>query len=306
MAEGAAGRPRAAPGRPGSAPACAAAAWPRSCSWPSPSPRPFPAERGDPTPTGPPSWLESVQNADGGFGASPGDGSSAAMTGWAMLGLEAAGRQPARRLPRRQHPGRLPARQPVDEIESTGDLARTILALEGAGVEPRSFAGRDLVAELAKRRRDNGSFEGWPGDTAFAIIALRTAGATGGLDQSLAWLRKVQNDDGGWGDTPGSPSTADGTGAVLQALSAGSKAAEPRPLLPARGPAPRRRLPARRLRRGQLPVDRLGGPGHHRRRRRPGLASAAAAPAPPTTSPPSRQATATTATPPPATRPRSG
>ena len=93
-------------------------------------------------------------------------------------------------------------------------------------MSPRSFAGRDLVAELAKRRRDNGSFEGWPGDTAFSIIALRTAGATGGLDQSLEWLRKVQNDDGGWGDTPGSPSTADGTGAVLQALSSGSKAAD--------------------------------------------------------------------------------
>jgi hypothetical protein len=168
-------------------------------------------------------WLESVQNADGGFGASPGDGSSAAMTGWAMLGLEAAGDNPLD-VSRSGH-------TPVDflrgnqqEISSTGDLARTILALDGAGTSPRSFAGRDLVAELAKRRRDNGSFEGWPGDTAFSIIALRTAGATGGLDQSLEWLRKAQNDDGGWGDTPGSPSTADGTGAVLQALSAGSKA----------------------------------------------------------------------------------
>ena len=36
----------------------------------------------------------------------------------------------------------------------------------------------------------------------------------------------MQNDDGGWGDTPGSPSTADGTGAVMQALSSGSKPAD--------------------------------------------------------------------------------
>jgi energy-coupling factor transport system substrate-specific component len=170
-------------------------------------------------------WLQSVQNADGGFGASPGEDSSAAMTGWAMLGLEAAGDNPLD-ISRNGH-------TPVDflrgderEISSTGDLARTILALEGGGANPRSFAGRDLVAELTKRRRDNGSFEGWPNDTAFSVIALRAADATGGLDGSLEWLRKVQNDDGGWGDTPGSPSTADGTGAVLQALSSGSKAAD--------------------------------------------------------------------------------
>ncbi len=35
----------------------------------------------------------------------------------------------------------------------------------------------------------------------------------------------MQNDDGGWGDTPGSPSSSDGTGAAMQAL-AGSQAAQ--------------------------------------------------------------------------------
>ena len=43
---------------------------------------------------GRPSWLVSVQNSDGGWGSRPGDGSSASITGWAMLGLEAAGRNP--------------------------------------------------------------------------------------------------------------------------------------------------------------------------------------------------------------------
>ena len=170
-------------------------------------------------------WLESVQNADGGFGASPGDGSSAAMTGWAMLGLEAAGRNPLDV----SHRGHTPVdllRADEKETSSTGDLARTILALEGAGVNPRTFAGRDLVGELIERRRKDGSFEGWPNDTAYSVIALRATGATGGLDKSLEWLHSVQNDDGGWGDTPASPSTADGTGAVLQALSRGSKAAD--------------------------------------------------------------------------------
>jgi hypothetical protein len=171
------------------------------------------------------SWLESVQNADGGFGPSPGDDSSAAITGWAMLGLEAAGHNP---LDVSRH-GHMPVdflRADVKDISSSGDLARTIVALEGAGVNPRSFAGQDLVAELAKRRRDSGSFEGWPGTTAFSAIALRAAGATGGLDRTMSWLRKVQNDDGGWGDVVGSPSNADVTGAVMQAMGRGSKAGD--------------------------------------------------------------------------------
>ncbi len=167
-------------------------------------------------------WLVSAQNPDGGFGSAPGDDSGAEMTGWSMLGLEAAGRNPldvARK-------GRTPVdflRGAVDQLKSPGDLARTILALEGAGVDPRDFGDANLVSQLLAKRRDNGSFEGWPGSTAFAVIALRTAGADGGLQKSLSWLHDVQNEDGGWGDVPGSPSTADGTGAAMQALSPESK-----------------------------------------------------------------------------------
>jgi Prenyltransferase and squalene oxidase repeat len=170
-------------------------------------------------------WLESAQNRDGGFGASPGDDSGAEITCWAMLGLEAAGRNPLD-VSRGGHTPVDFLRAGVDQLKSPGDLARTILALEGAGVDPREFAGANLVSELLSRRRDNGSYEGWPNSTAFAVIALRAAGASGALDPSLSWLRKVQNDDGGWGDVPGSPSTADGTGAVMQALSSDSKASD--------------------------------------------------------------------------------
>jgi len=169
-------------------------------------------------------WLESVQNADGGFGPSASDESGTATTCWVMLGLEAAGHNP---LDVTSTKGKTPVdflRREIGSVGSPGDLARTILALEGAGVDPRSFADHNLVAELLNSRRENGSYHGWPNSTAFAVIALRAAGIEG-VQKSLDWLRKVQNEDGGWGDTPGSPSTTDGTGAVMQALSPDSKAA---------------------------------------------------------------------------------
>ncbi len=161
-------------------------------------------------------WLVSAQNADGGWGSAPGHSSAPDMTAWAMLGLEASGRNPLDIAGEGHTPvGYL--RGHVGELSSPGDCARTILALEGAGVDPRDFGGHDLVAALADQRRSNGSYEGWPGSTAFAVIALRAAGG-GGIDQSISWLAKVQNSDGGWGDVPGSPSTADGTGAAMQAM----------------------------------------------------------------------------------------
>ncbi len=169
-------------------------------------------------------YLESVQNADGGFGPSASDESGTATTCWVMLGLEAAGRNP---LDVTSTKGKTPVdflRREIDSVNSPGDLARTILALEGAGVDPRGFADHNLVAELLNSRRENGSYHGWPNSTAFAVIALRAAGIEG-VQKSLDWLRKVQNEDGGWGDNPDSPSTTDGTGAVMQALSPDSKAA---------------------------------------------------------------------------------
>jgi prenyltransferase/squalene oxidase-like repeat protein len=170
-------------------------------------------------------WLLAQQNPDGGFGADADRDSGAEMTCWGMLGLAAAGINP-HDAAKGGHSAVDFLRRQLDEVKSPGDHARTILALEASGANPREFGGQNLVARLLAKRRSNGSYEGWPNSTAFAVIALRAAGATGSLEETLAWLRKVQNDDGGWGDVPGSPSTPDGTGAVLQALSPGSKASK--------------------------------------------------------------------------------
>lgn len=169
-------------------------------------------------------WLERAQNEDGGWGEKPGAASAQEMTGWAMLGLEAAGINP--------QDVSTAGHSPVDflqgaiaEVQSPGDLARTILALEGAGIEPREFGGRNLVAALLAKRRKDGSYEGWPNSTAYAVLALRAAGIANVAD-SVEWLREVQNEDGGWGDVAGTPSNADGTGTVLQVLTPSAQPAK--------------------------------------------------------------------------------
>jgi hypothetical protein len=168
-------------------------------------------------------WLKKAQNSDGGYGEKQGADSGQAMTGWAMLALEAAGLNPQDVTTEGNSPVTY-LQQNIATVQSPGDIARTILALEGAGIEPREFAGRNLVAALLAKRRKDGSYEGWPNSTAYAVLALRSAGIANVAD-SLEWLRGAQNEDGGWGDTAGSPSNADGTGAVLQTLDPGSKAA---------------------------------------------------------------------------------
>ncbi len=163
-------------------------------------------------------WLVGTQNEDGGFAATPGQPSSPAMTGWAMLGLEAAGTNP---LDLRRG-GETPIsylRAEAGRLRSVGDLERTILALEAAGINSRRFAGNDLVDRLRGRRDGDGSVDGQVNLTAFYALALRAAGADpASLGKSARWLRRAQNDDGGWGIQPLAPSEADSTGAALQGL----------------------------------------------------------------------------------------
>jgi len=169
-------------------------------------------------------WLERAQNDDGGFGSAPGEESNPGMTGWAVLGLEAAGINPLD-LDRGDATPISFLAGTAGEISTTGDIERTILVLRGAGLDPRRFHGHDLVRRLLARRGRDGSWGGQVNPTAFGIFALRAAGMSAANARSAAWLRSVQNDDGGWGFATGATSDPDTTGAVLQALAAaGSRA----------------------------------------------------------------------------------
>jgi prenyltransferase beta subunit len=164
-------------------------------------------------------WLVRAQNADGGFGAAPGQASSQLYSGWSGLGLAAAGNNP-RDLRRRG--GRTLAsylERNAGSIGDIGEVERTVLLLEAAGLSPRRFGGRDLIAAIRSRRRADGSIAGFVSYTAFGVLALRAAGVPAG-DSTVAWLVSAQNEDGGFGLTPSAASDSDMTGAALQALAA--------------------------------------------------------------------------------------
>ncbi|MFL5897447.1 MAG: prenyltransferase/squalene oxidase repeat-containing protein [Solirubrobacterales bacterium] len=166
-------------------------------------------------------WLEAQQRPSGGFAADSGRVPGVEMTSWAMLGLAAAGRNPLDVVKGGKSPVDF-LRSHLGEVEDAGDVARTILSLEASGVDPHSFGGENLIERLLSQRRQNGSYQGWPATSAYAVLALRGAAAGDTTAGTVKWLRKVQGKDGGWGNEPGDPSTPEITGAVLQVLSPGS------------------------------------------------------------------------------------
>jgi energy-coupling factor transport system substrate-specific component len=162
-------------------------------------------------------WLVRVQNADGGFGAAPGQSSSQLFSGWSGLGLAAAGRNP--RDVRRGGGRSLTAyvKRSAGALRDIGEVERTVLLLEAAGLSSRRFGGRDLIAAIRARRRGDGSIAGYVSYSAFGVLALRAAGVPA-PKATVSWLVSAQNDDGGFGVAPSSASDSDMTGATLQAL----------------------------------------------------------------------------------------
>ena len=167
-------------------------------------------------------YLLRAQNADGGFGAAPGQASSPLYSGWTGLGLAATGNNP-RDVARRGRSLAAYTRRTVRGMRDIGEIERTVLLLRAAGLDPRSYAGRDLVAPIIARRRGNGSIAGYVSYTAFGVLALRAAGEPAGR-ATVRWLIGTQNDDGGFGVAPSSSSDSDMTGAVLQALAVTGRA----------------------------------------------------------------------------------
>jgi prenyltransferase beta subunit len=161
-----------------------------------------------------------AQNADGGFGPKAGRPSAALETGWAAMGLAAAGRRPSRATARFLARG-------APHLRDTGDIEHTILALVAAGASPRRARGVNLFSALIRRRRRDGSFERLVNRTAFAVLALRAAGRPT-RDRTVRgaarWVASQQNRDGGFNfGGRGAPSGIDDTAAAMQALVAAGR-----------------------------------------------------------------------------------
>jgi energy-coupling factor transport system substrate-specific component len=172
-------------------------------------------------------FLERAQNADGGFGAAAGTRSEALYSGWVVMGLAAAGERPTRVKRSGGRSATAYLRSGLSRIRSTGDLERTILALRAAGVGVRKIGGRDLLAELVRRRDANGSFDGLVNLTSFGILAMRAAGRSTKdttVRRAASWIAKQQNRDGGFSfSRRGSSSGVDDTAAAVQALVAAGR-----------------------------------------------------------------------------------
>ncbi len=204
------------------------------------------------------SYLLSRQQADGGF-AEPGAASSAGLTAWAVLGLEANGRAPKDARATADYLTRATGTQATDlELsllaqealgQDTSKLAAAIeqlkepsgrigpalnstywgaIALKAAGRGPGATTGRFIL----RAQHKNGGWSWSPhaapdaGDTAAAIQALRASGTGAGstaIKRAVRYLRRCQNKDGGFAVSPGATSDAQSTAWSIQALLAAQR-----------------------------------------------------------------------------------
>ncbi len=163
---------------------------------------------------GPADYLRGAQNADGGFGMTHSGGSSQLATGWALLGLAAAGQKPG--------PAALAyVRRGLGSLREIGDIERTVLVVRAGGQDPRRFGGRNLIGDIMRSRRKDGSFAGYVSYTSFAILALRRSGvsaSSGTIRGAARWLERHQNSDGGFNVGGRGASGIDDSGYAVQAL----------------------------------------------------------------------------------------
>jgi prenyltransferase beta subunit len=164
-------------------------------------------------------YVRGAQNSDGGFGMTQSGGSSQLATGWALLGLDAAGQRPG--------PAALAyVRRGLPSLRAIGDVERTVLVIRAAGQNPRRFGGRNLIADMLRHRRRDGSFDGYVSYTSFAIFALRRSGVSRNsrtVRRAARWLERHQNSDGGFNVGGRGPSGIDDTGYAAQALAAAGR-----------------------------------------------------------------------------------
>jgi hypothetical protein len=169
--------------------------------------------------TGGSAYLASRQTLSGGI-AEPGGPASVSLTEWAVMGLAAAGRNPAA-----MHRSGGRTTTAFLAVHATGwhdayALERGILAVVALGGNPRRFAGRNLVRALRSKVAPSGRIGRFSNSTYWGVLAFRAAGATL-PSHSLAYIRSLQGSAGGYGYAPGTGADSNDTAAAVMALRAG-------------------------------------------------------------------------------------
>jgi hypothetical protein len=165
----------------------------------------------------PADYVAAHQESDGGF-AEPGQVSDPSLTAWAVLGLSAAGREPARATT-----GYLDG----SPTRTANDLALRILALDALGRDTDALTDR-----LERMRGPSGRIGTLVNSTIWGVIALRATGRPAGT--SVRYLLGAQRKSGGWSWHPRAAPDSNDTAAAVQALRAAG--------VPARSRAIRRGL----------------------------------------------------------------
>jgi hypothetical protein len=157
-------------------------------------------------------YVQTLQNADGGFPSSVGE------TIDAVFAFTAAGSDPATVKKNDKSPLDYLESQTDSYITTPGHLAKLVLGLAAAGEDPRDFAGHDLVAGMnASFNSTSHSYGDGPIDHGLYMLArarLHLSPAHG----SAGYLKSKQLSDGCWEFSDGIGCDTNTTALAIEAL----------------------------------------------------------------------------------------
>ncbi len=166
-------------------------------------------------------YLQTQQNADGGFGSGFSPESTAGSTADALHAIVAAEGDPASF----DQDGNTPLSYLAEQaaaVDNAGDLAKLILAVVAAGENPRAFGGVDSVARLEGMADSEGRLM-TTNDTFFSHIlgVLALASVQRPLPEgAVAALQDAQQENGAWAwdGSAGTDADTNTTAFAVQAL----------------------------------------------------------------------------------------
>lgn len=180
-------------------------------------------------------WLEKQQQPDGGFSNGFAPGSDPSTTADAVIAAVAGHIDPSTWKSAGKTPlDELAAAVQAKGLKGPGVTAKVALAVRAAGLDPRAFAGTDLIAEVKTGfAAQTGICGGGPFDSALCILALATANEPLPAN-AVAGLLDLRLADGSFsfnGDKTAGAGDSNTTAVVIEALVAAGAKSDVQPSL---------------------------------------------------------------------------